>query len=293
MSPVVIILVLFSALCHASWNFFIKGSRYPSVAYWWMMATGLTVCLPAFVYVYTTSAASVSVFMITIILASGLTKAFYYVTLGGTYRHCDLSLGYPIARSGTLLIPIWAYLFLDEKIALSAGVGIAIILAGVYLLNVKSPHLASLLPSRAQLSKGIYLALMTAVLMSIYSVIDKAGVQVPGFGPFNFLYVMFFASFLFLTPYVLWKAGVPAIREEARGRLGMLTLMGLLDLTGYLAILFAMTKTQVSYVMALRQVAVVLGAIMGTAFLKEKYGSTRILASVVIFAGSWLVSISK
>jgi len=32
---------------------------------------------------------------------------------------------------------------------------------------------------------------------------------------------------------------------------------------------------------------------MGTVFLKEKYGTGRILASAVIFIGGWLVSISK
>ncbi len=286
-----VILVLFSALCHAGWNFFIKSSRYPSVAYWWMMATSLAVYLPAFLYMV--SGATISLLLIGLILASGLTKAAYYATLGGTYRHTDLSLGYPIARSGTLLIPIWAYLFLNEKIALSAAVGIVFILLGVYLLNVKSATLAALLPSRSQLSKGLYLALTTAVLMSIYSVIDKAGAVAPGLGPFNFLYVMFFASFVFLTPYVLWKAGVKAIREEVRGRVGILTLMGLLDLTGYLAVLFAMQLAQVSYVVALRQISVVLGALLGTVFLKEKYGTGRVLASVVIFAGGWLVSISK
>ncbi len=164
---------------------------------------------------------------------------------------------------------------------------------GVYLLNVKSVTLAALLPSRSQLNKGLYLALITAVLMSIYSVIDKAGAVAPGLGLFNFLYIMSFASFVFLTPYMFWKRGARVIREEVRGRLGMLTLMGLLDLTGYLAVLFAMKMTQVSYVVALRQISVVLGAIMGTMFLKEKYGPGRILASVVIFAGGCLVSVSK
>ena len=293
MPPTVVILVLFSAVCHAAWNFFIKRRPYPAVAYWWMMATGLVVYLPAFLYIYRASGASISWLLIGLILASGLTKALYYVALGGTYRHSDLSLGYPIARSGTLLIPIWAHLFLGETIALSAGLGIGLILVGVYLLNVRSASLASLLPSRSQLNRGLYLALITAVLMSIYSVIDKAGAVAPGLGVFNFLYIMFFVSFLFLTPYVLWKRGVPAIKDEVRGRVGVLTLMGLLDLTGYLALLFAMRMTQVSYVLALKQVAIVLGALMGTTFLREQYGTGRILASVVIFAGSWLVSISK
>ena len=142
MSSIAVVLVLFSAACHAGWNFFIKRSRYPSVAYWWMMATSLAVYLPGFIYTCTAPGVSISTVLIGLILASGLTKGLYYAALGGTYRHSDLSLGYPVARSGTLLIPIWAYFFLDETIALSAGVGILIILLGVYLLNLQSPNLA-------------------------------------------------------------------------------------------------------------------------------------------------------
>jgi len=296
MQLVAIILVLFSALCHAGWNFFIKKSRHPTVAYWWMMATSLTVYLPLFIY--TASGATASLFLVACIIASGLTKAVYYITLGATYQNSDLSLGYPIARSGVLLIPIWAFLFLDERIALSAGVGIALILVGIYLLNVKATTLRALLPSKQQLNKGLYMALITAVMMSIYSVIDKAGVIAPGLGSpqlraFNFLYVMFFASFVFLTPYVWGVAGWEVMKTEIRGRLGIHTLMGLLDLTGYLGLLLAMQLAQVSYALALKQMSIVIGAVLGTVFLKEKYGTSRVLASLVIVAGCWLISISK
>jgi len=246
MQLLAIVLVLFSALCHAAWNFFIN----------------------------------------------------YYISLGATYRYSDLSLGYPIARSGVLLIPIWAFLFLGERIALSAGVGIALILVGIYLLNAKATTLAGLLPSKRQLSKGLYMALITAFMMSIYSVIDKAGVIVPGLRSpqlraFNFLYVMFFASFVFLTPYVGGVAGWEVMKTEVRSRLGIHTLMGLLDLTGYLGLLLAMQLAQVSYALALKQISIVIGAVLGTVFLKEKYGTIRILASLVIVAGCWLISISK
>ena len=296
MQLVAIILVLFSALCHAAWNFFIKKSRHPTVAYWWMMATALTVYLPLFIY--TASGATVSLLLVGCVIASGLTKAAYYISLGATYQSSDLSIGYPIARSGVLLIPVWAFFFLGERIALSAAAGIVLILVGVYLLNVTATTLKALLPTKQQLNKGFYMALITAVMMSIYSVIDKAGVIAPGLGSpqlraFNFLYVMFFASFVFLTPYVWGAAGWEVMRTELRGRLGMHTLMGLLDLTGYLGLLLAMQLTQVSYALALKQMSIVIGALMGTVFLHEKYGTNRVLASLVIFAGSWLVSISK
>ena len=291
MQLIAIILVVSSAVCHAVWNFFIKRSRRPAVAYWWMLATALVIYLP--IFIYTASDVILSRLLIVLIISSGLGKAAYYLTLGATYQHCDLSLGYPISRAGVLLIPVWAYLFLDERIAISAGVGIVLILLGIYSINHNSGQQAGWLPSRDQLHKGIYFALITGLLMSVYSVIDKAAVNAPGLRPFNFLYVMFVVSFVFLTPYIWITAGSAAMKAEVRGRLGILALMGLLDLTGYLAVLFAMQLAPVSYVVALRQVSIVIGTGMGTMFLKEKYGGRRALASLIIFAGSWLISISK
>jgi drug/metabolite transporter (DMT)-like permease len=67
----------------------------------------------------------------------------------------------------------------------------------------------------------------------------------------------------------------------------------LLEFASYVLILYAFRLTNVATVVAIRQVSVVFGAVIGIVFLKEKYGKPRILASLIIFAGIYLLVGSK
>jgi uncharacterized membrane protein len=60
---------------------------------------------------------------------------------------------------------------------------------------------------------------------------------------------------------------------------------------GYMLVLLAMSIAPVSYILALRQVSVVIGALMGVVFLKEKYGRIRIIGSIIIFLGVFILSV--
>ncbi|MBE0633950.1 EamA family transporter, partial [Candidatus Bathyarchaeota archaeon] len=76
---------------------------------------------------------------------------------------------------------------------------------------------------------------------------------------------------------------------ELSGNLPRITLAGILMKGGYMMVLYAMSLAQVSYILALRQISVVLGALMGVIFLGEKYGRVRIIGSLVIFIGVYIL----
>ena len=56
-------------------------------------------------------------------------------------------------------------------------------------------------------------------------------------------------------------------------------------------VLYAMSIAQVSYILALRQISVVLGALMGVVFLGESYGRVRIIGSLIIFTGVFILGV--
>ena len=49
MEPYAIILVLFSAVCHAGWNYLIQNFKRPLVGMWLMTGLGVLLYLPVFV----------------------------------------------------------------------------------------------------------------------------------------------------------------------------------------------------------------------------------------------------
>jgi len=290
-TPLAIILVLFSAVCHAGWNYFSHGFRRPMVAMWVMTGLGLLLYLPAFIF--TSRSLVLTPVLAILILFSGLTKSGYYITLATTYRYADLSVGYPLSRTGIVLIPIWAYLFLGERISALAGVAIIVILAGIYMLNNGSTETSVHPDDRRRSRLGLWAALGTALLISVYSVIDKRAMDAPQLGPINFLFLMFIPTWLGITPYVLATNRWAEIKQEISGKMGKLAIMALFDFIGYAAVLAAMEFSKVSYILALRQTSVVLGAIMGATLLGEKHGVSRVVGAMIISLGALLVSISK
>jgi len=290
-TPLAIILVLFSAVCHAGWNYLSHGFRRPLVAMWFMTGIGLLLYLP--VFVFTSRSLILTPMLAILILISGLTKSGYYITLATTYRYADLSVGYPLSRTGIVLVPIWAYLFLGERISALAGVAIIVILAGIYTVNARATAPSAHSGDRHRSRLGLWAALATALLISVYSVIDKRAMDAPQLGPINFLFAMFVPTWLGITPYVLATNRWAEIKQEISGKMGRLVLMALFDFTGYGAVLAAMELSKVSYILALRQTSVVLGAIMGATLLGEKHGVGRVAGAVIIFLGALLVSISK
>jgi uncharacterized membrane protein len=68
---------------------------------------------------------------------------------------------------------------------------------------------------------------------------------------------------------------------------------GVIGITGYSMILIAFTIDRVSYIVSLRQLSVVFAVLMGSFWLKEKHSAIRLTGAVVIFAGSFLISMAK
>ena len=52
-----------------------------------------------------------------------------------------------------------------------------------------------------------------------------------------------------------------------------------------------MSLAQVSYILALRQLSVVIGAAAGVFLLREEYGRVRILSSLIIFTGVYILGV--
>ena len=104
MTGAAIILVLISAVAHATWNLLAKRATRPEVFTWWMTAAGSTIFLPVAIYYFVTdppNAAGWGYIAATVALHTA-----YFFSLGRAYKHSDLSLVYPIARGlGIALIP--------------------------------------------------------------------------------------------------------------------------------------------------------------------------------------------
>lgn len=226
-------------------------------------------------------------------ILSSLAHFFYQVFLCKSYEIGDLSLTYPIIRSAPLFVVIAGLLFLKEGISFTALIAIILIVLGAQMINHRSLALREFLDSWRYLNKKAMLAaILTAVFSALYSVVDKKGVL--ELSPVLFFYLFFAISGLMFGGYLLFLKGRAdkywEITKKDKYRIAAASLM---EFASYILILYSFRVAKVATVIAIRQASVVFGALFGIWFLRESYGKVRILASLIIFLGIYLLVVFK
>ncbi len=287
-------LVLVSALMHATWNMLAKRSSHPLAFLWLVNLSSTVMFLPVFTWAIWEHGLPASA--LPWVVATGVLHILYISFLSQAYRYGALSIAYPISRgTGVALVPLIAIPLLGEEISLVGVLGISLVLIGILSLYAREIRLlfrpssvGVMLQDRLASNRGAVYALITGVTIASYSVVDKIGVSHAH--PLVYGYLIFVSMTLGLTPYVMNNHQEDAWREW-RTNPWLVLIGGLFVQATYLIILAAMTIAPVSYIVPLREVSVLFGAILGMLFLKEVMTTTRIVAALIITGGVILISV--
>jgi drug/metabolite transporter (DMT)-like permease len=290
MSGLALGIVLLAALSHAAWNLLAKNSSNKLAFIWWFLLISSVVYLPMFLYFWPSKTVTPTGWFC--IVVTGILHALYFWFMGGAYERGDLSLVYPLSRgSGPLLVPILAGIFLQERLSVTGGSGIVLVVLGIYIIHLKSFGVESFFePLRAMRGSASLWALYTGATIAGYSLVDKVGVGLVY--PPVYIYLMFVISLLLLTPYVLARER-PALKLEWRVNRGPILIDGFLVLFTYMMILFAFKLSKVSYVVAAREISIVFSALMGIFWLKEEHAPQKIAGAVLIALGVVFIGLSE
>jgi uncharacterized membrane protein len=200
----------------------------------------------------------------------------YFRLLAAAYEEGEISLVYPIARgSGIAFTAILAGLLLKEQLTLLGGIGIGMVCLGIISLSRGADQ-------RADDAKTIRLALGIGAAIVAYSIVDKIGVGYVH--PLVYIWSMFLIAALTLTPLLVRRFRGQLLQAAWQYR-GYAAVIGVGSAGTYLMILFAFTRGPVNYIVAVREFAVVLGALAGIIFLKERLTLTKALAICIIVIG--------
>jgi len=134
----VLLLVLFGALLHASWNALVKSSSDKTLDTALIHVLCSLLALPVCLYVGPPPAESWPY-----ILGSLVVHVGYYFALAGAYRHGELGLTYPLMRgTAPMLVALTSFAFIGEDLTPLAWLGVACISGGVghYARVVDSPQ---------------------------------------------------------------------------------------------------------------------------------------------------------
>ncbi|WP_322004321.1 EamA family transporter [Paraburkholderia tropica] len=276
MASFVVLLVLLSALMHASWNAFLHLSNDRvwllgmfSVPYVIVSAIGVCVLpLP--------DAASWPY-----IAASAVLELAYCFTLVRAYRSGDFGQIYPIARGlSPLLISAGALVFAHEELHAVAATGVVLVSLGIMSLAFRRGMRFS--------GESVPYALLTGLFIAVYSIVDGLGARAAG----NALSYIMWVYLLWNVPQFLIVCklrGGAAQMFTSKAAVARGMLAGVLALVAYCFVIEAFRFLPIAMVSALRELSSIFAVLIGWLFMKEQLTARRMIACALVTCGAVLI----
>jgi drug/metabolite transporter (DMT)-like permease len=200
----------------------------------------------------------------------------------------DLSLTVPITALSPVFLLLTEPLLTGRTVPPSGMLGVAVIGAGLYLLNW--PVLRALGPigpiRNVWRQRGTRMMLGVVAIWAVTAPLDGMAVRV--WDPLWYAAFLHGGIGLLLTPLCWRKPQAIAPARRDRLRLGSL---GLLSGFGSMLQMTAMASAPATFVIAIRRFSAPLSALWGALFFKEPHVRTRLLGAVVMAAGAILLAL--
>lgn len=289
-----IAIVTFSALLHAGWNILGKSNQGSGSAFF--LASGLAAALlltPYLVwYFINVGFESIPTPFWTLLLLSGICQIVYLIGLSVAYKQADIGVIYPMARALPVLMVGVGTLLLGYELTSNQWVGFMLITLGCLFVPLQRINGLKL---KTYLNFGVLWAVIAALGTAGYSIIDKESllfleqIESPTVTNIHaaifYLGMQFWAIVISLSLFLLISNQIVEFKSAWQIR-KRATVAGIMMATTYGLVLYAMTITEnVSLVVALRQVSIIFGVIMGVYLLKEKLYFVRVTGVLMILLG--------
>ncbi|GJL82124.1 MAG: hypothetical protein DHS20C01_17580 [marine bacterium B5-7] len=274
-----IALVLLAALLHASWNALVRigGDRLIVLAA--VNFTGTMIGATLIGFLPMPEPAAWPYLALSVVLHSG-----YYFYLLRAYDRGELIQVYPLARgSAPLLISLGGLVFAGETLGVAGSIGVVLTSLGVIGLAFERG-------SAWRNGSAVVPALITSIWIAAYSVTDGLGGRLSG----NVLSYICWLSFLDGWPIVIYtviarRHGIiPYLQSNWKPCIGG----GILSMSAYGLVIFAMSLGAMGMVSALRETSVIMAAVIGIFWLKEKVSVIRISAILMVVCGVMIMQIN-
>jgi drug/metabolite transporter (DMT)-like permease len=273
MTPTVVLLVLFAACCHASWNAMIRmrGDKLVSITLL-VTAAGL-MALPGLFLVPVLPLAAWP-----FVIASAIIHVGYNTFLALSYHHGELTKVYPLVRGSAPLTTLLVSLaFLDEAVAPNETIGIVVLAVGIMTLAFDQGWRAIVTSPRT-----LVYAAITSLCITGYTLSDGLGARAAG-------NAHHYVVWLFVLDMVPMLAGVLVVKRQAffaairaNGFAGLAG--GALSLAAYWIVIWAFTVAPIPIVAALRETSILFALLIGALWLGEKVTPIR-AASILLVVG--------
>lgn len=278
LTPAIIGVVIGAGALHACWNAITKQVTDRLMAFAWV---GVSATVTGGIVLAVAGLPRSQA--IPYAVASAAIHMGYDLALMNSYRLGALNQTYPIARgTSPLVVAIGAYFLAGEHLSAIAIAGVATLAVGLMTLAASAGRL-----SRHDLP-AVGAAVLTGLTIAAYTITDGLGVR-HAHDPVAYAALLFFLQGPPLLVAAAIRRPVAAWIDTTTMKRG--TYAGLLMWLAYGIVLWAQTRAPLAEVAAIRETSVVFAALIGVAWLGEKFGRRRVAAAVVIATGIVLIGL--
>lgn len=300
MSITAALLVIASALVHATWNFL--GKRDGAEGMYYLVSSLSGAGLMLLIIILWGFGVRMPPVVWALLIPAGFFQALYLTGLAGAYRTGDLSTAYPVARAfPVLMVPLTSGLLgLGDAPRILGILGMILVAGGLVVI----PHQRLSRMAASQFRKAwLFYAFLAGVGTTGYSIVDDAALSIYRAeiggesawlqAPVTYMAFESVIAAVFLLTFALVREGFAGMRKEFQStQYGSAALAGIGIVSAYCLVLVAYGFARnVAYVVAFRQISLPIGTLLGIILLGEKMSSARLAGMALILAGLVLVSI--
>ena len=265
-------LVLAASVLHATWHSLVKYGNDQTLvlAGMGLVSASVTACALPFL-----PPPALSVWPI--IAASITLHVGYKLALARSYALGELGQAYPLARG---FVPLFAsaiaFIFLGQTPSASGTLGIVLVSSGLIWLSAHSIR-------HGVDRRLLFAAIVAGMTVAGYSVVDAYGTRVSRDW-------MSFTAWLMVTDsttfalVIYWMRGRQLWREMWQYRARMVA-SGILGTMSFSVFLWALSRSQVGAISALRESSVLFATIIGLVLYRESRSWQKLTAGGLIVAG--------
>ena len=199
----------------------------------------------------------------------------------------DLSMLQPLFSFIPVFLVLTSIPLLNEIPSLAGFLGILLIVAGTYFVNLgKGKGILGPFIALAN-NKAARLILLVCVIYSVSSATNKIAVQ--SSNPATYIIFVQTMMALMLIPFILkLKEKI----DDLKPQMGWLFFMGILVALELFFQMIALQMTLASYVISLKRISAVVSVVIGITAFKESGASNKLAGSILMILGAILISLS-
>jgi drug/metabolite transporter (DMT)-like permease len=257
----------------------------PSIVAW--VRTGYALPFMAFIIPFIEKPELDSVFYVATLMAVPLDIIALLLYMRAI-KISPLSLTLPFLSLTPVFLIGTSYIILGERPDRSGFIGIVLVVIGAYLLNVHTISKGFFEPFRAiAKEQGSVLMIIVAFIFSIGACIGKIAVQHSDPLFFSVVY-SFLLSFFF---YLVISFRTKHFYSKVFSRPILFLLIGILITIMIITHLNAVNLVEVAYMVSVKRLSILFGAIYGVVFFKETNIKERLLGATVMVSGIVMIAV--